>query len=106
MQNKAPTINVTLLSCVLTIVAHNAHTPGALRYSAYMTDGVNRILSHHYATKQPFVRDQVLVMGDTEINLHDGAALLVEEFLQKSKAFVDTPRQLNAFSNTELRAIA
>lgn len=106
MKTKAPEIHITLLSCMLTIVAHNARMPGAMRYSAYMTDGMNRVISHHFAKVQPFVRDQVLVMDDTEIHLHDGAALLAEEFLRNSQAFVDAPRQLNAFSNPELRAIA
>lgn len=98
MKTKAPQIHITLLSCVLTICAHNARTPGALRYSAYMVDGMNRVISHHFATTQPFVRDQTLVMGNTEIHLHDGAALLAEEFLRDSKAFVDAPRQLRAIA--------
>lgn len=106
MKTKAPQIHITLLSCVLTIVAHNARTPGAMRYSAYMTDGMNRVISHHFATTQPYVRDQTLVMGDTEIHLHDGSALLAEEFLRNTTAFVDAPRQLNAFSSQELGATA
>lgn len=106
MKTNSPQIHITLLSCMLVICAHNAHTPGAMRYSAYMVDGMNRVISHHFAKAQPFVRDQVLVMDDTEIHLHDGAALLAEEFLRNTKAFVDAPRQLNAFSSAELRATA
>lgn len=95
MKGKQPTIDITLLSCVLTICAHTA---GALRYSAYVTDGTNRVISHHFSTNHPFVRDQTLVMGNSEIHLHDGAALLAEEFLRNTRDYVDAPRQLRAIA--------
>ncbi len=106
MKTKTPTINVTLLSCVLVISAHNAPIKGGMRYSAYMMDGMNRVISHHFAVEQPVVRDQTLVMDDTEIHLHDGAALLVEEFLNTTQEYVNAPRQLPVFSAMDARAIA
>lgn len=106
MKTKTPTINVTLLSCVLVICAHNAPVKGGIRYTAYMMDGMNRVISHHFAVQQPVVREQTLVMDDSEIHLHDGAALLVEQFLKTTLEYVNAPRQLPVFSVMDERAIA
>jgi len=103
---KTPTINITLLSCVLVICAHNAPVKGGLRYTAYMMDGMNRVISHHFAKQQPVVREKTLVMDDTEIHLHDGAVLLVEHFLKSTQEYVNAPRQLPVFSALNERAIA
>jgi hypothetical protein len=84
---KNPTeIQVALLSSMLIVTAHPSRGEGGLRYSAFILDGNNTVLSHHFAIKQPFIRDNVLVMDSSEIRLHDGATLVVEDFLKCTAA--------------------
>lgn len=95
--DKNKEITVTLLSCTLTITAHKAAPEGGLRYSAAMRDGMNKIMSHHFAFAQAYVNGNraALVMDNSEIPLHDGAALLIEEFLRNTASFVSAPCQLS-----------